>query len=520
MPEPEPLVMRPEPGTISLRAWLVAAAVMILIVTAQLVTVTRGPNIHQDETTILDLGRTFLHPHTDWSVDIMVSGQPVALVNYLGSLIQELARSVTSPSPVGPRVTSMAGAVLAAALLANWLALLGASASAAMGLGFLFFLDPVFFGSYREARPDCWAIALGLAACCILDTLATDCRPAGKSTRSLLLAGALLVVALFIWPTAVLLVPLVLWRAAACSRRIGKPGNTLRNLLPVAARMALGGLLIAIPILIPVWGLIRDTSSLDALLHNNLAARTTFSIAHVLSNVRNLVQISKLSPVVLVGLLAGLVTPRSRTLMALTSLLLGVLLVTWVYEMRIVYLLPYLLCLTARLEETRIGSFYRRALKPAVISGLVAWAAFVTLGVFTASVLHWKTGKDPAVLSESALDHIGSGPHAVFLDTSALAFYYVGRELGWHMYRPLEEGEGAVPYFEVAAGLLSKVDFAIVTRDTAPAMKDLLIRKGLGYEVTLLDFAIDRRYPYRLALGHAPYGPYLLYTRRSGRPSR
>src|SRR5580658_3436033 len=114
-------------------------------------TLTISPTVWMDEAHIVEYGRLFFSPRTTWSL-FWRGGGPTIPWYYIGGVIQELAEQATSPSCLGPRLSGLMGALLAAAMLAAWLLRRGTLPAAAFLLSFLFLFDPTFAAAYRGGR--------------------------------------------------------------------------------------------------------------------------------------------------------------------------------------------------------------------------------------------------------------------------------------------------------------------------------------------------------------------------------
>jgi hypothetical protein len=150
--------------------WLLAALAVLLIFS---LTIEVAPFLHKDEFMIIDIGRIILNPDTDWSITWLVKrGEPVFLWFYVGPVVQELA--FQSIGQYGPRIIALIGALAAATTMIGWLLARGTSRNAALLLGLIFLIDPIFVQAFTLGRVDGWTIALAISACWILRTTAPD----------------------------------------------------------------------------------------------------------------------------------------------------------------------------------------------------------------------------------------------------------------------------------------------------------------------------------------------------------
>ena len=150
-----------------------------------------------------------LNPSTDWSLSWLVhEAKPLLSLNYLGAAFQEFAYQLLAPSNLGSRLSSLLGALLTASLVLGWLTSRGTPRWPAFAVSLMFLLDPIFNVSYMQGRVDSWAIAICIAACWLL------CHACHRFDNQrgvhwpVFMAGVLVSVSVFVWPTALALIPL------------------------------------------------------------------------------------------------------------------------------------------------------------------------------------------------------------------------------------------------------------------------------------------------------------------------
>ena len=189
------------------RCWAAFASLVLLVFAPSL---GSSPPIWQDEVQIVDYGRAFLDPDTDWGVTWSAHKQrSLPVISYFGCVGAELCYRV-SGSVLGSRAFCVTGGVACASLLFG-LALMGrVGAPIAFLIAGLALLEPGLVSSYRGGRVDAWALAMVFAG-----TLLVHLAVVNKDWRWLLLAGACLAASPYFWlrgamaiPTAVL--PLVI----------------------------------------------------------------------------------------------------------------------------------------------------------------------------------------------------------------------------------------------------------------------------------------------------------------------
>ncbi|MFM9024968.1 MAG: hypothetical protein ACKON7_06475, partial [Planctomycetaceae bacterium] len=182
------------------------AAVVLGTCLVHLTTLTRSPPAWQDEVQIIDYGRVVL-PGSDQSfgVNWHAQNRPIRLLNYIGPVVQEAACRASANTSVGPRLSALLGAVVAAIAMRGWLLATGVSPSIAFVAAWAFLWDPLFASSYRSVRVDSWCMAALLASLWCVRRASRS----GTGDRMLVAAGAFVAVAALTWPSAILLAPLL-----------------------------------------------------------------------------------------------------------------------------------------------------------------------------------------------------------------------------------------------------------------------------------------------------------------------
>lgn len=492
--------------------WIRWGALAAVICLAQVFTLHLSPTIHPDEVVILDHGRVALfEPATDWSVNLRADGRPLLTPYVVGVGLQEAAYRLLAPARIGPRLSSLLGAVLAATLCIVWLRGRGAAALPALLGGTALLLDPLLAYGYRIGRLDAWAMACCLAAACLLQSAARLGRTRSETLR-LAGAGAAAALAPLVWPSAILLYPLLAaeWSsplppAPLPDPRPGPPGRPLLAFAAGAAGvLVLGGLLLA-PRVAPML------DGLGLALRGNLQLSSGRLREELIQWGPFLRDAAPSGWLFLAGFAAALLRRERRLALAL-GLALAVILLTMAYAHRLVYLLPYLVGLLAGAAHGAGPNGARLPrLATAALAAAVAWAGLVTLAVRPAVALSQREGRDASRLLDTARRHIGAGPFAIYADTRD--FYFAGRALGWRQYNVCW-GDHRERRLDT---LLAGADFAIVAADREGSyLRAQMARAGLRLTARLLgeSSSAPREPPLLgLATGSRPYGPYLLFGR-------
>lgn len=519
--------------------WLFIALVIFMV---QSLTADVLPDIRQDEAQITDYGRLVLHPTSKWSVNwLLEERKPLILWSYLGPLISEAGYQIVGYYGVGPRIVALLGGLVAATMIFGWLLARSVPLYAAFFLSLAFLLDPLFVLAQRMARVDAWVMALCLGCCWILRT--TTWRK--NNFFQVASAGGLAVTAMFIWPSAFFLYPLIIMELAQLIRFRKAHNNLLNETLKVSVCFIAGGACFLFLLLIPVWSSLfiisEDISKMVSLntksslpLQERLLG--LFNHNHWFKLVKAMVK--TFSPVIPLCALISLFYRQKIELLLVTLFAMALIFATLVYEFRVLYLLPYFFAMTGTIFQ-RINERQLSPLKVRFgvggLCALVLWSVGVSLFARTYFAMA-EDKQQRSNLYKAVSSSIGSGKHKVFLGFT-YELYYSGRSLGWELYTPYliysydEKGNWIrkndyLPEQEFRE-LLSKMDFAIFPQGAVSTdLASNLMQSGLRYRSvisvnsphTMADVSkVQNRYLTILTMflrGKKDYGPYLLYERQ------
>ncbi|MDB9442149.1 hypothetical protein PN497_12370 [Sphaerospermopsis kisseleviana CS-549] len=307
-------------------------------------TLTVSPTIWQDEVQIIDYGRTFLNSNTDWGMNWDVANnRPYLTLFYLGCLVQELAFKATHFSIVGPRIVSLIGASLAATTTMGYLSSRQVPLKIAALLGLALLLDPLFVQSYRGDRIDCWVIAICFAACWLLRLSIDSIHNHQSNLVPVSLAGSLSVIAVFIWPSALILYPLILVELLSLLYVTTKGTDSLTSGVQLIAIFAGAVIITGILIIIPITG------QLGILVNNFLEFTSERVGGFGLSAIINLFVSFKNSPFLPILAVISCISRRDKALLIASLFALSLVLNSGVYVHRVIYMLPYFITLSSEL---------------------------------------------------------------------------------------------------------------------------------------------------------------------------
>lgn len=489
--------------------WKLAAALaatLAMTVAVHCATLTISPRPWTDECQILDYGRT-LYPDSDqsYAATWSVANKPVYPLAYVGCLIQETAYRMAGRSMAGPRLAAMLGAALAAVAMHLWLTAAGITPWIAFVATCSFLWDPLFVQGYRGARVDGWCIGFMLLALVFV----RKSTAAERQWPFVLSIGACLAVSGLTWPSAILLVPLLLHEMyvaagsasdAAATRSLAVTGFTAARFALVAGGAAMACIAV---LLLPFFDEIRGmVSDLASGVGSNTANQTT-SMASKLCRLPPLFERTPWLPLAaLLGV--GWFGPRSW-LVAFAAAAAGVAL-SRPYEHRAVYLIPYFVYgFAAAADRAWTARRTWRWTKIAVTCAsvvLLVWSAGMSLVARTAVALRERETRDPRLL-EHIVDEITQGERGTVL-LGSWSLYYPFRARGWAFWGP---GDA-----RTLAEITESLDYDVVVHEERTGTHPLdrqLRQQGYSRRVVRADGGDPP------AMSESGFGPYVVYCHPS-----
>ena len=406
-------------------SWFLLCIVVCLI---HSITIEIDPLTYQDEVQIVDYGRVMLNSSSDWALTWYVQGDhPVLPFSYLGPLMQEVAFRATAPSGLGPRYLAILGAMLAATSALGWLMARNTPPIIALVLAFVFLVDPIFSEIYRGGRVDGWAIAAGLGCCWFL-RLALTRGKAGHSIKvQTIVAGSLLVVSQFLWPSAAMLVPLALLECYYLVRELkqSQSGTKENSWKKATFYFGIGGFITLIVLLIPI------ALNMSIFLSSAKAAFELQKFGAVIQH--SIIDLFLVyDPFLFITTLVAFVIRREVGM--LIAFIVALLLVyqTSIYLPRILYFVPYFLAVISyAYVKFKNGGYYRymNLFLQVLLFLLVGWNTSQVLLINPAIAEAQRPANEPQQFLPALKEAIGPGSYRVLL--KEWQAYYAGRALGW-----------------------------------------------------------------------------------------
>lgn len=417
------------------RLWVLGLALVTGCLTLVMDT---APFLHKDEFLIVELGRIFLNPHTDWSIAwSVVDDKPVVFPWYLGPVLQEAAYQLLGAH--GPRLSALFGALLAATFIVLWLLQKGINKPAAGILGFVFLLDPIFVQAYGLARVDSWMMAAIIAAGWLIAGIKTS-DAAAKQVLSLFLAGVLCAVAFFIWPTAIFLYPLVLFEIyelyKRCRFSIEVEVKRAYLLFGAVFGAAAAGLILVTPVYKQIIHNLIDSEGFRSNIGGNDFVSKGLSFKYSFAQFLEMFRVFKFTPALFLLTVYSACKYQYKSLIAASLICAALLIGTNVYIHRVQYLLPYcILFIGLNFSAAKAGyqPWFRVPVLPnaLVLGSLIFWAVGLSLVIRSYLAMDQPGERSRGLIYSIANSIVGPGRHHVF---STMEFYYPGRELGWKMF--------------------------------------------------------------------------------------
>lgn len=488
--------------------WVLWFVILVIVFLIHCLTLTVSPTIWQDEVQIIDYGRTFLNSNTDWGMNWDVANnRPYLTLFYLGCLVQELAFKATHFSIVGPRIVSLIGASLAATTTMGYLSSRQVPLKIAALLGLALLLDPLFVQSYRGDRIDCWVIAICFAACWLLRLSIDSIHNHQSNLVPVSLAGSLSVIAVFIWPSALILYPLILVELLSLLYVTTKGTDSLTSGVQLIAIFAGAVIITGILIIIPITG------QLGILVSNFLEFTSERVGGFGLSAIINLFVSFKNSPFLPLLAVISCISRRDKALLIASLFALSLVLNSGVYVHRVIYMLPYFITLSSELyrqdKKSPIQKLIPHSKKYLYL--LLIWAITLSLLIRPATGLRNYDGRNPNLLVNIGTSYIGKNEYKVW--DSTWNFYQTARLLGWKVYQPFF----GIGTNDATKNFIDNLDYVILSPESY--LEEIIQKQGLQMKESInVDKYIQDNpgilYKVTRNIGSKTgYGPYILYSK-------
>jgi hypothetical protein len=264
----------------------------------------------------------------------------------------------------------------------------------------------------------------------------------GYTSNIVCLSGILTAIAPFFWSSALLVYPLILIHLIELIQKINlfTDQNVLKQQSKVIVLFLIGWVMMLGVLLLPILPQLHIKLLHFQTLtnhHGPLQKRTDF-LLEFKNTANNIIYTAKLNPFLFLAMLVGLIGVRNRNLVIVTLFASGLVIATAFYSLRCIYLLPYFISLMVGLFQTnprKTSNLLHRRVTLIILLLTLIWCISLSLIVRPAIALSQYSGRNPDYLSRAGVSLVGAGSEKVYLGNGALELYYVGRRLGWKMYR-------------------------------------------------------------------------------------
>ncbi|MFM5888665.1 MAG: hypothetical protein ACKOQS_10315, partial [Dolichospermum sp.] len=392
--------------------WLSWFFILTIVFLINCLTLTVSPPIWQDEVQIIEYGRIFLHPTTDWSVNWdLLNERPFFTLFYLGCVLQEWAFKAANSSIAGSRVFTLIGAGVAATTTMGYLLYRQVPRKIAALLGLALLLDPLLVQSYRGDRLDCWVIAVCLGVCWLLRIAIKNFSEYQLCFITVGLSGSLSVVAMFIWPSAVILYPLILLELSSLLYIHFKKQANFQNSLKLLFVFGFSGIITVILLLIPIQ------DQLPILISNFITFSSNLKSNLELATIINFLQSIKNSPILPILTVLSLIYYQDIALILTSLLALLIILKSSVYIHRVIYILPYLIALLSGIYSQSKYNNNIKTVRVIFLLLLLSYATSLSLIIRPIVGLGNASGRNIDTLLDSGKNSIGKGEYKVWDST-------------------------------------------------------------------------------------------------------
>jgi hypothetical protein len=421
------------------------------------------------------------------------------LLTPLGSVLQEASFRLGGSWPIASRLSALLGALVAASLLLFWLRARGVRPLPALALAGTYLLDPLVAQSYKGGRVDCLAMAFMFLAALL----------GRRHSRTMdLLAGAFVALGMLTWPSAFLLLPLVMVEILSGGGGRERPFARSRatSVATFAGAASLAGLVLLALFLYAQRHFAESMADILRSMYSSHAGKGVQHASTLQGVAGATVDTVRMSPLIWIASLFCLLLRPSRPLVITSLAAWIVVLLTVVYPFRVVYLAPYAILIMATCSVQIPASRLARVGQRLSIALPLLFSIVATLVLRPMVAIAERQERNPEIVLQLGQQHIGEGPHSVYVD--CWEFYFPGRALGWHMYNAYGLDKQHIRQ------ILARADFAVLSPEGARAAAFALADSGLRpYAEFHTSSSVDSRPRFFGHIGSHPYGPYVFYKR-------
>ena len=409
------------------------ATAAFLIVCIHILTVAEYPSAWFDEIEIIEIGRfSIFDISPEWSVNLMPTSSgalapPHPYFHYLSGALLEAMYRLTG-SFIAGRIIMLLSLPVCALITFFWLKEIGFGIITALATSLLILVDPNATICAHWYRPDIWCVSIILFSLLLISKSKKSTHP----SVLLLIAGGLGALSVFFWITAVLILPIIF-----IEQYRNLPSSTNRSLFKSLITITIGGAVTTAIILSPLYHHIPDIIN-QYLTNSEIATLATTQNSPVTAfaeRIKDFVKISCRSPFIWIAAIAGIFIQRKLTAHVVTFTITVIfILLTRVYHLRMIYLIPYLFLFTAAFVEHFISSSQNILSMSARLFSIGALCFGFLLSVVALNYAAWPEKNTLPIFTDKLKQAIPMiEPNVCILDFEHEC-YYAGRSLGWKMY--------------------------------------------------------------------------------------
>jgi hypothetical protein len=422
------------------RAWVLWSLFAAVILCINCYTLTISPIIWQDEVQIIDAGRSSL-PGSDltWGMQWANEGRPVHFLFFLGAMVQELAYRCFPDGMFGARFAAELALVFGSGALMGWMIARGVLPVISLLSSILWLVEPTLTQGVRGSRVDALAMMFVFLACWGVAAIPSQ-RLDPATFGRLGSAGVNLGLALLVWPSSALMIPLFL------NELLEKTIKDQRNALDrfVTALLKMGWVSIGSVATLAVAIACRPGHRVQEIsdFRDGMVVTASVSLASAsvwMHGLRTFMVSLKASPWLIAFSFYGMVLQRRWRLLAFVCLTMLCIIATRVYFYRAVYVIPILMVTSIVVANSILTDYAHHkagAFRVVLVAGFLVVSVGLSLGLLGARTYiarKERSTRNPGVIYALAESTIGRGPLRIYV--GPWEFYYPGRRLGWKMFR-------------------------------------------------------------------------------------